>query len=166
MGLEKTTTFAGLVWVAGLLALILFRDVFAGSGTGLILGLVLSVLMLVATYLIMDGVKGLIRSQQEREGLQQKAYEDKLYEFMQEQIHELLEFEKATYEAVKNLSFQEIPEGESIDSEILDQMAGTINDTTMRAAKLIVKYSNKTSTEMQKKLDTLSEEVSNLRKDS
>lgn len=165
MGLEKTTTFAGLVWVAGLLALLLFRDAFAGSVLGIILGLLLSVLMLVATYLIMDGVKKMLQTKQEREEIRQKTSEDKLYGFMQEELYELLDFEKETFEAVKKLRFREKPEKETVDPEMLERMAETMNETTMRAARLILTYYKKTSAEMQHKLDTLLEEISDRQKE-
>lgn len=83
MGLEKTTTFAGLVWVAGILALILFRDAFTGSVTGMVLGLLLVVLILIAAYLIMDGIWKLRQREKEREELQRQAFEDKIYELLQ-----------------------------------------------------------------------------------
>lgn len=83
MGLEKTTTFAGLVWVAGILALILFRDAFTGSVTGMVLGLLLVVMILIAAYLVMDGVWKLRLREKEREELQRQAFEDKIYELLQ-----------------------------------------------------------------------------------
>ncbi len=83
MGLEKTTTFAGLVWVAGVLALILFQDAFTGSSTGMVLGLLLVVFILIAAYLVMDGIWKLRQREKEREELQRQAFEDKIYELLQ-----------------------------------------------------------------------------------
>lgn len=83
MGLEKTTTFAGLVWVAGILALILFQDVFTGSSTGMVLGLLLVVFILIAAYLVMDGIWKLRQREKEREELQRQVFEDKIYELLQ-----------------------------------------------------------------------------------
>lgn len=83
MGLEKTTTFAGLVWVAGILALILFQDVFTESSTGMVLGLLLVVFILIAAYLVMDGIWKLRLQEKEREELRQQAFEDKIYELLQ-----------------------------------------------------------------------------------
>lgn len=83
MGLEKTTTFAGLVWVAGILAMILFQDVFTESSTGMVLGLLLVVFILIAAYLVMDGIWKLRLQEKEREELRQQAFEDKIYELLQ-----------------------------------------------------------------------------------
>ncbi len=126
MELEKTTTFAGMVWVAGVLAMILFRDAFTGSGYGIVLGLILSVLILVATYFVIDGIWKIRNRQLERESLQRQAYEDKMLELAQDEMK---------------------------------RMEEAINDTTMRTAKLLVKYTNKTSQETMQKLEELEREI-------
>lgn len=129
MGFEKTTTFAGLVWVAGVLAMILFRDAFTGSGYGIVLGLILAMLILVATYFVIDGIWKIRNRQLERENLQRQAYEDKMVELVQDEMK---------------------------------QMEEAINDTTMRTAKLLVKYTNKTSKETMQKLEELEQEIRKL----
>ena len=88
MGLEKTTTFAGLVWVAGILAMILFKDAFASSTFGIVLGLLLTVLILAASYLILDGIWKIRRREAERAELQRQAHEDKVYELLQSMLEE------------------------------------------------------------------------------
>lgn len=129
MGYEKTTTFAGLVWVAGVLAMILFRDVFTGSKLGIVLGLILAILILVATYFVIDGIWKMRQAQIEREELQRKAYEDKMCELVQDEMK---------------------------------QMEEAINDTTMRTAKILIQYNNKTSKETMQKLAELEKKVQNL----
>lgn len=86
---EKTTTFAALVWVAGILAVILFRDAFANSTQGIVLALILACLILIATYFLVDGIWKLLHSNQEKEDFIRKAYEDKMYELLESEINKL-----------------------------------------------------------------------------
>jgi len=50
MQTRKTIIAAALVWMAGLLGIILFQDVFAGSLLGAVLGILMVIVTLAATY--------------------------------------------------------------------------------------------------------------------
>lgn len=126
MELEKTTTFAGLVWVAGILALILFQDAFTASKTGMVLGLLLVVLILVAAYLAMEGIWKLRQRERERDELQRQAFEEKVYELLQSEA---------------------------------GRVEQSANDTTMRTAKLLVKYINKASQDTIQRIHTLEQRM-------
>lgn len=90
MELEKTMTFAGLVWVAGILALILFEDAFTGSVSGIVLGLILVGFILAASYLILDGIWKIRLKDREQEEVQRQAYEKKMYELLQNGVADKL----------------------------------------------------------------------------
>ncbi|MDE6566839.1 MAG: hypothetical protein K2K70_03780, partial [Lachnospiraceae bacterium] len=134
MELEKTMTFAGLVWVAGILALILFEDAFTGSVSGIVLGLILVGFILAASYLILDGVWKLRRRDKEREGVQRKAYEKKMYELMQggmvsKMMQELLQRQDGLNED-KIYEIMQKQSGPSEDriSELLREQSGINED--------------------------------------
>ena len=241
MNLEKSTTLAGLVWVAGVLAAILFQNVFASSRLGVILGILLAVVILIATYFVIDGIRIMIQTRSDTEILQQQAYEDKMIELMQHEIQgkmvetmqqefeelqkgyadikreygtlqqeyteikqeyteirqeydelqqefqELIGYEKSALDtlgkleestknveatqaaqvaqaeqAAKAASEKEDKKDNVLDTKMLDDMADTINKTTMQAAKLIVKYSNKASHDLEGKIDNLTEEIAHI----
>lgn len=90
MELEKTMTFAGLVWVAGILALILFEDAFTGSVSGIVLGLILVGFILAASYLILDGIWKIRFRDREQEEVQRQAYEQKMHELLQNGVADKL----------------------------------------------------------------------------
>lgn len=238
MEFDKSTILAGMVWVAGVLATVLFQNVFASSQTGVILGILLAVVILIATYFILDGIRTMLLRRHEEEMLHQKAYEDKMLEIMQHEMGELVDCEKTALEQVEKLverekanseriaklaetekatskSIEQILQSEKLatesmekltetvqaaetaqaeqvakiaaaqaeraekeaaqpqakqqetkaaelNTEALNQLAETINKTTMQAAKIIVKYSNKSSHEIEGKIDSLSQEISQM----
>lgn len=165
MELEKSTTLAGVIWVAGILAMILFQDVFAGSTVGIVLGIVLAVVILVATYFIIDGISLMIRWRGEKESLQQQAYEDKMLEIMKNELQQLVECEKTTLAEIQQLkeanekSQSEEPAEASLDTTALEEMAEKINHTTMQAAKIIVKYSKSSTSLLQQEIEDLKDQI-------
>lgn len=180
MELEKTTTFAGLVWVAGVLAMILFRDTFAGSRQGIVLGLVLVALILVASYMILDGFWKIRHREWERETLQNQALEEKICELFQrdtkeEKMYELLKHREADEDRIQELlkrheadedRIHELLQSGTNDEKtyvlLQDEMKQTeqaINDNTMRMAKLLIKYINKASLETIQKVEELEKEI-------
>ena len=56
MQTRKTIIAAALVWMAGLLGIILFQNVFAGSLLGAVLGILMVIVTLAATYFMVDGM--------------------------------------------------------------------------------------------------------------
>lgn len=180
MELEKTTTFAGLVWVAGVLAMVLFQDTFAGSRQGIVLGLILVAMILVASYIILDGFWKIRHREVEQETLQNQALEEKIYELLQnsttedkmnelqkhreadeDRIYELLKQREADEDRIHELlqsGANEEKMYELLQSEIR-QAEQTINDNTMRTAKLLVKYINKASLETIQKVEELEKEI-------
>ncbi|CCZ52558.1 unknown [Clostridium sp. CAG:75] len=82
MQTRKTIIAAALVWMAGLLGIILFQDVFAGSLLGAVLGILMVIVTLAATYFMVDGMLMLKQQSEEQQDLLQRAYQDKLLELM------------------------------------------------------------------------------------
>ena len=80
MQTRKTIIAAALVWMAGLLGIILFQDVFAGSLLGAVLGILMVIVTLAATYFMVDGMLMLKQQSEEQQDLLQRAYQDKLLE--------------------------------------------------------------------------------------
>ena len=80
MQTRNTIIAAALVWMAGLLGIILFQDVFAGSLLGAVLGILMVIVTLAATYFMVDGMLMLKQQSEEQQDLLQRAYQDKLLE--------------------------------------------------------------------------------------
>ena len=89
MQTRKTIIAAALVWMAGLLGIILFQDVFAGSLLGAVLGILMVIVTLTATYFMVDGMLMLKQQSEEQQDLLQRAYQDKLLELMSQEMERL-----------------------------------------------------------------------------
>ena len=139
MQTRKTIIAAALVWMAGLLGIILFQDVFAGSLLGAVLGILMVIVTLAATYFMVDGMLMLKQQSEEQQDLLQRAYQDKLLELMSQEM-ERLNGKKGEPATIDDASFEQYK---------------SINKTTLQAAKLIVKYNKKSTEEIHDKLDQL-----------
>lgn len=89
MQTRKTIIAAALVWMAGLLGIILFQNVFAGSLLGAVLGILMVIVTLAATYFMVDGMLMLKQQSEEQQDLLQRAYQDKLLELMSQEMERL-----------------------------------------------------------------------------
>lgn len=89
MQTRKTIIAAALVWMAGLLGIILFQDVFAGSLLGAVLGILMVIVTLAATYFMVDGMLMLKQQSEEQQDLLQRAYQDKLLELRSQEMERL-----------------------------------------------------------------------------
>lgn len=148
MQTRKTIIAAALVWMAGLLGIILFQDVFARSLLGAVLGILMVIVTLAATYFMVDGMLMLKQQSEEQQDLLQdllqRAYQDKLLELMSQEM-ERLNDKKGEPATIDDASFEQYKE--------------SINKTTLQAAKLIVKYNKKSTEEIHDKLDQLLDET-------
>ena len=122
MQTRKTIIAAALVWMAGLLGIILFQDVFAGSLLGAVLGILMVIVTLAATYFMVDGMLMLKQQSEEQQDLLQRAYQDKLLELMSQEM-ERLNDKKGEPATIDDASFEQYKE--------------SINKTTLQAAKLL-----------------------------
>ena len=96
MQTRKTIIAAALVWMAGLLGIILFQDVFAGSLLGAVLGILMVIVTLAATYFMVDGMLMLKQQSEEQQDLLQRAYQDKLLELMSQEMERLNDKKRRT----------------------------------------------------------------------
>ena len=63
MELEKTTVLSALVWVAGVLAEVVFHESLSNSVLGLVLSIIVAAIVIAATYFIIDGVNSVLIKQ-------------------------------------------------------------------------------------------------------
>ena len=120
------------------------RLVFAGSLLGAVLGILMVIVTLAATYFMVDGMLMLKQQSEEQQDLLQRAYQDKLLELMSQEM-ERLNGKKGEPATIDDASFEQYKE--------------SINKTTLQAAKLIVKYNKKSTEEIHDKLDQLLDET-------
>ena len=99
MEIKKTTLLSALVCVAGVLAEIIFHDVFTTTVIGVVLSVLLSIIILSAAYFVMDGFYILLKDDNGQDKKKQGEYEQRIYTI----LNELLQFEKAIYKEVRAL---------------------------------------------------------------
>ena len=142
---NEKNNYCGCFSLDGRLAgIILFQDVFAGSLLGAVLGILMVIVTLAATYFMVDGMLMLKQQSEEQQDLLQRAYQDKLLELMSQEM-ERLNDKKGEPATIDDASFEQYKE--------------SINKTTLQAAKLIVKYNKKSTEEIHDKLDQLLDET-------
>ena len=61
MEIKKTTLLSALVCVAGVLAEIIFHDVFTATVIGVVLSILLSIIILSAAYFVLDGFYSVLK---------------------------------------------------------------------------------------------------------
>ena len=122
-----------------------FRDVFAGSLLGAVLGILMVIVTLAATYFMVDGMLMLKQQSEEQQDLLQRAYQDKLLELMSQEM-ERSEWQKKRTCHYRRCFFRTVQR---------------IPSTKLRCttAKLIVKYNKKSTEEIHDKLDQLLDET-------
>lgn len=144
MEIRKTTLLSFLVFIAGILAEIIFRDVLAKSAFGVVLSVLLAVVIIVLAYFFYDGFYSFLTAEREMDKKRQEDYEQKLYSILNEQ----LQFEKAIYKEVHAL-MQESEETDLTENvsvkvleERLNRLEASINEHTTTTAKIVTKYVN------------------------
>ncbi len=163
MKLENTTIMSAIVWVAGVLAEVIFRDELSKSMLGVILSVVLAFIVIITTYFVIDGINSvLLRERKEAED-RQRDYQDKMFKLLDEklteQLAEQLKFEKAIYSCVKDI--KDIKNDEKDDAS-LQEVIQAVNDNTIQAAKIIARYQTKTSHDIENVLRDIKAEFPKL----
>lgn len=123
MELKKTTILSAFVVVSGILAEIIFRDIFSKSFAGVALSIALAVVVLAAFYFTVDGIYSMASLYKERASERQKEYEQRVYNVLNEQ----LKFQKVVYGEVKNLQ-QQVTEQKEKMSELSGISANTLKN--------------------------------------
>ena len=144
MEIRKTTLLSFLVFIAGILAEIIFRDVLAKSAFGVVLSVLLAVVIIVLAYFFYDGFYSFLTAEREMDKKLQEDYEQKLYSILNEQ----LQFEKAIYKEVHALmqGNEETDHAENVSVKVLEErlnrLEASINEHTTTTAKIVTKYVN------------------------
>lgn len=101
MEIRKTTLLSAMVCVAGVLAEIIFHDIFTTTIIGVVLSVLLSIIILSAVYFVLDGFYSLLKEKINggEDKKKQGEYEQRIYTI----LNELLQFEKAIYKEVRAL---------------------------------------------------------------
>ena len=156
MKLENTTIISALVWIAGVLAEVIFHDELTSSMLGIVLSIVLAFIVIITTYFIIDGVNSVLRRERAEAEERQREYQDKMFNLLEEKLTEQLKFEKAIYACVK--SVKDTDEGDASLQDVIQ----AVNDNTIQAAKIIAKYQTKTSNDIENVLRDIKEEFPKL----
>lgn len=144
MEIRKTTLLSFLVFIAGILAEIIFRDVLAKSAFGVVLSVLLAVVIIVLAYFFYDGFYSFLTAEREMDKKRQEGYDQKLYSILNEQ----LQFEKAIYKEVHALmqGNEETDHAENVSVKVLEErlnrLEASINEHTTTTAKIVTKYVN------------------------
>lgn len=144
MEIRKTTLLSFLVFIAGILAEIIFRDVLAKSAFGVVLSVLLAVVIIVLAYFFYDGFYSFLTAEREMDKKLQEEYDQKLYSILNEQ----LQFEKAIYKEVHALmqGNEETDHAENVSVKVLEErlnrLEASINEHTTTTAKIVTKYVN------------------------
>ena len=110
---------AALVWVAGVIAEIMFHDIFAVSVLGVVLQTVLAAAIIACTYFVLDGVVSGIRAVLKKRENRQREYDEKVFRLLEEKLSEQNRIAKATYVVVRKLEKAAGDPGPGREDEII-----------------------------------------------
>ena len=167
MELEKTTVLSALVWVAGVLAEVVFHESLSNSVLGLVLSIIVAAIVIAATYFIIDGVNSVLIKQRKETEDRQHEYQERMFRMLDDKLEEQINIERSVYDSigemiVVNRDFADritaMPI--SMDNKMpVDDIVETINANTLQAAKIIAKYQIKNSESINEVLDEIKSEV-------
>lgn len=143
---ENTTVLSILVGFAGILAEIIFHDTLSASVIGVVLSVVLAVIILCCTYFAAIDIQRSFHAMHKRDERRRREYDEKLFRLLNRKLSEQIRLEKGIYALLaksRKEGFAGNPgAGIASDAE-WKEMAESINNSTLKAAKLIVKYSQR-----------------------
>lgn len=163
MDTEKTTLLSVIVGIAGLLVEFIFHDTLMGSVIGVVLSVILALIILCCTYFAVDGIKNSISAARKREENRKREYDEKLYRLLNKKLSEQVKLQKGIYGAL--ITLQQKKGSLQKDSQKDDQkgnwteLAESINDNVLNAAKIIVKYNQKNQKEADHVIEISTEEI-------
>lgn len=163
MDTEKTTLLSVIVGIAGLLVEFIFHDTLMGSIIGVVLSVILALIILCCTYFVVDGLKNSISATRKREENRKREYDEKMYRMLNKKLSEQVKLQKGIYGALITLqqkkgSLQKEPQKDE-QKENWTELAESINDNALNAAKIIVKYNQKNRKEADHVIETSTEEI-------
>ena len=179
MELEKTTLLSVIVWVAGLMSEIVFHDALSESIFGIVLSIIIAVIVILATYFIIDGIRADLNSRREKEWDKQTSYYEKKFQMLSNKLDEQIRLEKSVYDKLDDIlvisrgQMEKAAEsmfassGNSGDREVknsngmtIEEAVEAINAKTLDSAKIIAKYQAKNTKELKVSLDLILDELS------
>lgn len=155
MEIENTTILSTIVGLAGFLAELIFRDALSGSVPGVVMSVILAAIVLFCAYLALDGLSRGMASVRKKEENRKREYDEKVFRLLNRRLSEIVKFQKATYAAlVKGKTKLAETAAAEDEPDPWTQLAEEIGESTLKAAKLTVKYNQK----QQEKSDQLLEQ--------
>lgn len=181
MKLEKTTIVSIIVWMAGILAELMFHDIFTKSVMGVVLSIILALIILVLTYYVVDGLVAIhdesrivmVEEQKELVDYQKKSQQEhqkKMMLRLDVRLEEQLELSKQIisyvsggqpadelFQNLDNDEFSEPPVDKEMMAQLLEKSVSSINNNTVQVAKLLAKYQRQCNDDIQQILQELEE---------
>lgn len=178
MELEKTTLLSVIVWMAGLLSEIIFHDALSGSIFGIVLSIIIAVIVILATYFIIDGIRAALNSKSEEAWDKQVGYYEKKFQMINNKLDEQIRIEKSVYDKLDDIlvisrgqmekaaesMFASSGNGENKASGgiTIEEAVEAINAKTLDSARIIAKYQTKSTKELKVSLDLILDELSEI----
>ncbi|HBA98015.1 MAG TPA: hypothetical protein DCZ23_07900 [Lachnospiraceae bacterium] len=178
MRLEKTTVMSAIIWVAGMLAEIIFHDALSKSIFGIVLGIIIAIIVIMATYFTLDGINAVLSGSGNEALGKRLEQQEKMLSVLGSRLDEQIKSGQAVYEKLDdiikiNRSYMEKAAGEMFavqdegqtsaedgDMLTLKKAMEEINAHTLQSAKIIVKYQMKNSAELKDSLDLILDKMS------
>lgn len=160
MDLENTTLLSALVSFTGILAEFIFHETLTGSALGVVLSVVLAVIIICCAYFAMDGLQKSISAMHKREENRKREFDEKLFRLLNKKLCEQVKLQKGIYALLAKGVKSDAAFGKTENEEdSWKKLAESINSSTMKAAKLVVKYNQKNRDESDRILGQTSEEM-------
>lgn len=177
MELKKTTALSAIVWVAGILAEIIFHDSLSESIPGIISSIVIAVIVIVATYFIADGINSIMESSIQKADEEQRGYQKQLLQQLESRIDEQIRLGQNIYDKLDDIivisrgymeraaeamftnSGSDV-DGLSVEQPALADAVEEIKEHTLNSAKVIASYQIKNTKEIKETLDLILDELS------
>lgn len=179
MEFEKTTLLSVIVWAAGLMSEIIFHDALSESIFGIVLSIIIAVIVIMAAYFTIDGIRTELNNKSEKEWDRQSGYYEKKFQALNSKLDEQIRLEKSVYDKLDDIlvisrgQMEKAAEsmfassGNSVDTEnktgsgmTIEEAVEAINTKTLDSAKIIAKYQTKSTKELKVSLDLILDELS------
>lgn len=148
MELENTTVMSVLVGLAGILAQIVFRETLASSVLGVVLSIILAVIILCCTYFTLDGLQRSSMAVRKREENRKREYDEKLFRLLNKKLSDQVKLEKGIYSLLAKGAKMDVPVSVPDDSgDKWENLVEDIDSSMLKAAKLIIKHTQKSQEE-------------------
>ena len=163
MELENSTLLSILVGMAGILAELIFHNTLSSSVFGMVLCVVLALVILCCAYFALDGISYSMSAARKKEERRRREYDEKLYRLLNRRLSEQVKLEKAIFSRLaKGISIDGNLAGEQgvpFSAETLQELAGQIDRSTTKAAKMVARYGQKSQADTDKVLSDIRKDV-------